>query len=54
LLHLFCDKFLGVSRGTIYNVYKRYKVKKTQPPLMAVLKDEPRSGPFALSEAITW
>jgi transposase len=35
---------LGVSRGTIYNVYKRYKVKKTQPPLVAVLKDEPRSG----------
>jgi putative transposase len=35
---------LGVSRGTIYNVYKRYKTKKTRTPLVEVLKDEPRSG----------
>jgi putative transposase len=35
---------LGVSRGTIYNVYKRYKQKKARTPLVEVLKEEPRSG----------
>ena len=35
---------LGVSRGTIYNVYKRYKQKQARTPLVAVLQEEPRSG----------
>jgi putative transposase len=35
---------LGVSRGTIYNVYKRYKRKKLRTPLVEVLEEEPRSG----------
>jgi transposase len=35
---------LGVSRGTIYNVCKRYKTKKARTPLVAVLQEEPRSG----------
>jgi transposase len=35
---------LGVSRGTIYNVYKRYKTKKTRTPLVEVLEEAPRSG----------
>src|SRR4051812_32268979 len=44
---------LGVSRGTIYNVVKRYKRKKTRPPLVEVLKDEPRSGrPFKLGTRV--
>ena len=35
---------LGVSRGTIYNVYKRYQPKKTRTPLVEVLEEGPRSG----------
>jgi len=35
---------LGVSRGTIYNVYKRYQTKKTRTPLVEVLEEGPRSG----------
>jgi putative transposase len=35
---------LGVSRGTIYNLYMRYKRKKAQSPLVEVLKEAPRSG----------
>lgn len=35
---------LGVSRATIYNVYKRYQRKKPRPPLVEALEDEPRSG----------
>jgi putative transposase len=35
---------LGVSRGTIYNVYQRYQRKPTRTPLVEVLGDEPRSG----------
>ena len=35
---------LGVSRGTIYNVYKRYQRKKTRTPLVEVLEEGPRSG----------
>jgi|SRR6185369_3773250 putative transposase len=37
-------RILGVSRGTIYNVYKRYKRKKLRTPLVEVLEEEPRSG----------
>src|SRR4051812_25967092 len=44
---------LGVSRGTLYNVVKRYKRKKTRTPLVEVLKDEPRSGrPFKLGTRV--
>jgi transposase len=35
---------LGVSRGTIYNVYKRYQRKKPRTPLLEALEEEPRSG----------
>ena len=35
---------LGVSRGTIYNVYKRYQRKKPRTPLVEVLEEGPRSG----------
>jgi putative transposase len=35
---------LGVSRGTIYNVYKRYQRKKPWAPLVEVLEEGPRSG----------
>jgi putative transposase len=35
---------LGVSRGTIYNVCKRYQQKKARTPLVEVLQEEPRSG----------
>src|SRR5215470_12454077 len=35
---------LGVSRGTIYNVYQRYQRKKLRTPLVEVLEEEPRSG----------
>jgi transposase len=35
---------LGVSRGTIDNVYKRYQQKKARTPLVEVLQEEPRSG----------
>jgi transposase len=35
---------LGVSRATIYNVYKRYQRKKARTPLVEVLEEEPRSG----------
>jgi putative transposase len=35
---------LGVSRGTIYNVYTRYRQKTARTPLVAGLQDEPRSG----------
>jgi putative transposase len=35
---------LGVSRGTIYNVYKRYKTKKTRTLLVEMLEEAPRSG----------
>jgi transposase len=35
---------LGVSRGTIYNVYTRYRQKKARTRLVAVLQDAPRSG----------
>src|ERR1043166_6332687 len=35
---------LGVSRGTFYNVYKRYQRKKARTPLVEVLEEEPRSG----------
>jgi putative transposase len=35
---------LGVSRGTIYNVDKRYRTKKVRTPLVEVLEEEPRSG----------
>jgi putative transposase len=35
---------LGVSRGTIYNTYKRYRQKKARTPLMEGLQEAPRSG----------
>ena len=35
---------LGVSRGTIDNVYKRYQRKKPRPPLVELLEEGPRSG----------
>jgi len=35
---------LGVSRGTIYNLYQRYQHKKARPPLLEVLQEAPRSG----------
>jgi putative transposase len=35
---------LGVSRGTIYNIYKRYQRKKARTPLVEVLQEAPRSG----------
>lgn len=35
---------LGVSRGTIYNVYKRYTQRKARAPLVEVLQEAPRSG----------
>jgi len=35
---------LGVSRGTIYNVYKRYQRKKARTPLVEVLEEGARSG----------
>jgi transposase len=35
---------LGVSRGTIYNMYKRYQAKKARTPLVEVLEEGPRSG----------
>ena len=35
---------LGVSRATIYNVYKRYQRKKPRTLLVEVLEEEPRSG----------
>jgi len=35
---------LGVSRGTIYNVDKRYQRKKPRTPLVEVLEEGPRSG----------
>jgi putative transposase len=35
---------LGVSRGTIYNVSKKYKTKKPRTPLLEVLAEKPRSG----------
>ena len=35
---------LGVSRATVYNVYKRYLRKKPRAPLVEVLEEEPRSG----------
>ncbi len=34
---------LGISRGTIYNVWKKYR-QKVREPLVEVLKEEPRSG----------
>jgi putative transposase len=36
-------RLLGLSRGTVYNVRKRYQTKARQP-LGEVLQDEPRSG----------
>jgi putative transposase len=35
---------LGVSRGTIYTVCKRYKQKQARTPLVEVLREAPRSG----------
>jgi transposase len=35
---------LGVSRGTIYNVYKCDQRKKPRAPLVEVLEEGPRSG----------
>lgn len=35
---------LGVSRGTIYNQYRRYRQKKARSPLVEVLQEAPRSG----------
>jgi transposase len=35
---------LGVSRATIYNVYKRYQQQKPRTPLVEVLEEAPRSG----------
>ena len=35
---------LGVSRGTIYNVYKRYQARKARAPLVEILEEGPRSG----------
>jgi transposase len=44
---------LGVSRGTIYNMYKRYKRKKLRTPLVEVLAEEPRSGrPLKLDDRV--
>lgn len=43
---------LGVSRGTIYNVWKKYKAKG-RPPLVEALKEAPRSGrPLALDSRV--
>jgi len=33
-----------VSRGTIYNTYKRYRQKEARTPLMDVLQEAPRRG----------
>jgi putative transposase len=35
---------LGVSRGTIYNTYQRYRQKQARSPMVAVLQEGPRSG----------
>jgi putative transposase len=35
---------LGISRATIYNVYKRYQRKEPRTPLLEVLEEGPRSG----------
>lgn len=44
---------LGVSRGTIYNVYKRYTQRKARTPLLEVLQEAPRSGrPLKLDTAV--
>ena len=36
-------RLLGLSRGTVYNVRKKYKAKR-HSPLVGCLKDAPRSG----------
>jgi transposase len=44
---------LGVSRGTIYNVYNRYQQKPARTPLLEVLQEAPRSGrPLKLDLAV--
>jgi len=43
---------LGVSRGTVYNVRKKYQLKR-QAPILALLPDAPRSGrPITLDSRV--
>ena len=43
---------LGVARGTVYNVRKKYQ-QKGQTPILALLQDAPRSGrPITLESRV--
>jgi transposase len=43
---------LGVARGTVYNVRKKYQ-QKGQTPILALLQDAPRSGrPITLDSRV--
>jgi putative transposase len=45
-------KILGVARGTVYNVHKRYE-QKGQTPILDLLHEAPRSGrPLTLDSRV--